>query len=200
MSKSKHYDCTPKEHAFCDYYFESRQPTLSAINAGYPAKSAEAAAGQILRRPHIKAYLRKLWEKAESPIIMSVRERLETLSQISRGMIGNCLDESGNVDLAAIREMPAVREVVIEETVIGVKHPRQVRHIKVKLYNPVESIHEINLMENKLNPGQVPENQGNRTVNYYFLDGSGPEKLARIGERTQKVIEVAKIVTEDETG
>ena len=75
-------DLSAKEQAFCLYYFKTRNPSKSAIEAGYPEQSAKPAASVILRRPRIKAYLRKLWERAESPIVMSVRERKEILSQI----------------------------------------------------------------------------------------------------------------------
>lgn len=181
---------TKSEQAFSDYYFEERNPALAAINAGYPENRSHSTSSQILRRPHIKAYLRELWEVADSPVVMGVRERKEILSEIGRGMVGDCLDEDGQVDLKAIRGMPAVKEVTIEETSIGTDSPVLSRTIKVKLLNPVEAIHELNFMEQKLNRPETPMNQGNRVVNIYVTDKDVKEKLGKIGERTQKVIEL----------
>lgn len=189
MPRRREGGLTQKEQAFCLYYFETRKPSLSCIQAGYPAKWASSHANFILRRPEVKAYLRKLWEKSESPIVMSVRERKEILSQIGRGMVGSCLDEDGEVDLKAVREMPAVKEITIEEYTVGVKKPILHRDIKVKLLNPVESIHELNLMEKLYSPNEAPVNI-NPIYNYYVTDGSVVEKLGRIGDRTQKVIEL----------
>ncbi len=178
---------TPGEQAFCLNYFENRSPSLASIKAGYPEGVAKQSGQAILKRPRVKAYLKKLWEQAESPIVMMVRERKERLSQIGRGMVGDCLDESGQIDLEAIRNMPAVKEVTIDEYTVGTKDPVQHRTIKVKLLNPVESIAELNKMEKlyRTNEQQWPQNVTN---NYYLTDGSVLEKIGRIGDRTQKQI------------
>ncbi|KKN45275.1 hypothetical protein LCGC14_0684610 [marine sediment metagenome] len=177
---------TPKEQAFSLNYFKTngKRPGLSAMLAGYPSKSAGAHATEILQRQRVKDYLRKLWEAAESPIVMSVRERKEKLSLIARGMVGDCVDEGGNIDWGAVKEMPAVKEVTIEERDIG---EATLRTIRVKLLNPVESIHELNLMEKLYRTNEQSVNI-NPTYNYFVTDGTVVEKLGRIGERTQKEI------------
>ena len=186
MGVTRDNGLTPKERAFSDDYFETigKNPGLSAILAGYPPKSAGAHATEILQRQRVKDYLRKLWEAAESPIIMSVRERKEKLSLIARGMVGDCVDKDGNIDWGAVKEMPAVKGVTIEERDIG---EATLRTIRVKLLNPVESIHELNLMEKLYRTNERPMNI-NPTYNYFVTDGTVVEKLGRIGERTQKEI------------
>ncbi len=204
MPHNKSGELSPKEHAFADYYFETRNPGLSAINAGYPANSASKQAYQVLQRPHVKAHLRKLWEASESPIVMGVRERKEKLSMIARGMVGNCLDEKGEVDLKVVREMPAVREIVItdwrsphREGAEGMES----RTVKIKLLNPVESIAELNKMEQLYRITEGPVNI-NPVYNYYITDPSVKGKMERIGERTQKTIEITggAVEGEDTTG
>lgn len=192
---------TIKEQRFCLHYFKGRNPTLAAIEAGYPEGKGEGGgnASNILRRQGVKAYLRKLWEKAESPIVMSVRERKEVLSQIGRGMIGNCIDENGNIDLKAIREMPAVSNVVIEEETVGKRWPKMIRTIRIKLHNPIDSIHELNLMEKLYRTNEGPATIGARIVNIYVTGEEVKGKLARIGDRTQKAIDVVSHVVEEAT-
>lgn len=182
----KRNELTPNEQAFCLYYFETRKPSLSCIKAGYPAESARAHADLILRRPKVKAYLRKLWEAAESPVVMGVRERKELLSEIARGMVGATINGEGKIDWEAVRGMPSVKEVTVEERDIGEVTTRTIR---VKLLNPVESIHELNLMEKLYRTNEIPLYQDNRSVNYYITGVEVEEKLGRIGERTQKAIE-----------
>ncbi len=183
-------DLTEKEKAFLLDFFETRKPSLSAIRTGYNEASAKQAAYQILRMPKSKAYLRRLWEEAESPIVMGVRERKEILSQIARGMVGDCVDEEGNIDWSAVKAMPAVKEITIEETIL--KSGEKARTIKVKLLNPVESITELNKMEKlyRINEQTSPQNTTN---NYYLTDGSVLEKLNQIGVRTQKQLPQAEV-------
>lgn len=180
---------TERERTFAAHYFKTlgKRPGLSVIFAGYSSHLAGKHASVILRRPKVKAYLKSLWDEAESPIVMSVRERKEKLSLIARGMVGNCLDENGEIDLEAIRNMPAVKEVTIDEYTVGVKNPVKHRNIKVKLLNPVESIHELNLMGKQLRTNEGVT-QDNRVINNYFTDGSVLEKLEQIGDRTRKLI------------
>ncbi len=181
MGKARDGLLTPNEQRFCLYYFELRKPSLACIESGYPAKNADVLADKILKRPRVKAYLRTLWEAAESPIVMGVRERKEKLSLIARGMVGDTFNKGGEIDWEAVKTMASVKELTIEEKEIG---GVPVRTIKVKLLNPVESIHELNLMEKLYRTNEQPVNY-NPTYNYYLTDGSVVEKLGRIGERTQ---------------
>ncbi len=181
---------TPREQAFCLYYFETRNPSLSSILAGYPEKGAANNANQILRRPRVKAYLKKLWDAAESPIVMSVRERMEVLSEIGRAKIGYCLDKDGQVDLEAIRGMPAVKEVSIIDWRNSKVPGMEYRTVKVRLLNPVESIHELNLMEKVYRINESLVNQDNRVVNIYVTGEDVKEKLGRVADRTRKIIDV----------
>lgn len=173
---------TIKERAFLLYYFNLREPGLAAIKAGFPEQSASKIAYQILGRPRVKTYLRKLWDKAESPVVMMVRERREKLSLIARGMVGDTIDEGGKINWEAVRSMPAVKEVTIDEYTVGdTVH----RNIKVKLLNPVDSIHELNLMDKTHGGNEKPGNYGSTVNNYFVTDASVVTRLERIGDRTQ---------------
>ncbi len=193
---------TLKEQAFALDFFKTqgRNRANSMRVAGYPVVTRARAlnhADRILQRPRIQAYLRHLWEKAESPVVMSVRERTERLSELGRGNIGDLLDDDGNVDIDAIRNMPAVKEVTIQEDTVGIKNPITRRTIRVKMLNPVEPIHELNIMDKLLNRGN--DRPGNEpVVNNYFLIGEDTEgKIARIGDRTRKAIDVASEVVNE---
>ncbi len=197
---------TIKEQGFALAYFDTRNKVYSMKKGGYPADAAGGHHGRavrhadvILARPRVQAYLRKLWEKAESPICMSIRERKEILSQIARGMIGNCIDENGQVDLTAIRDMPAVKEINIIDWRSSKKVPdMQYRQVKIKLLNPVESIHELNLMEKLARANQQTVNI-NPVNNYYVTGPEVVEKLGRISERTAKQIALTGEKENEET-
>ena len=205
MSPFKDGGLTVKEQTFSLTFFKTKNKVYSMKKAGYPtglsnredrSNRAVRHADVILKRPRVKAYIRKLWEESESPVTMSVRERKEILSQIGRGMIGNCLDEGGNIDLAAIRAMPAVSSVDIFEGKKG-------RTIKVKLLNPVESIHELNLMEKLYRINEAPVNI-NPVYNYFLTGPEVKEGLERMGGRTREAIEltgekVEEVVENDKT-
>lgn len=193
---------TPKEQKFGLTYFHTGNRLLAMKNAGYPTGVAKGTgiadkalwhAARILQRPRMQAYLRKLWEESESPIVMSVRERKEKLSLIARGMVGDTIDEAGEIDWEAVKNMPAVKEVIIEERDFGTIPTRT---IKVKLFNPVESIHELNWMENMMKASDKTVNI-NPVYNYYVTDAKVVEKLGQIGERTQKVIELTGKAVDD---
>lgn len=172
---------TEMEQKFCFKYFETRSPRLSAIDAGYSERSAKAQAMSLLRRPDVKDFLRELWEAADSPIVMGVRERKEKLSLIARGMIGTTFTEEGEIDWDAVRNMPSVKEVTVEEIVIAGETKRT---IKVKLLNPVEAIHELTWMEKMLRINEGTTNI-NPTINYFVTEQKVIDALQRIGDRTK---------------
>ncbi len=190
---------TIKERGFADTFFETRgNKPYSMKVAGYPADDKQRAirhADVILARPRVKAYLRGLWEASESPIIMGLRERKEKLSLIARGMVGTTFDEDGHIDWEAVRNMPAVKEITIEEDVDKDDGDIINRKIKVKLLDPVTAIHELSWMENTLNRGSGSI-VANTVINNYYTDESIPGKVSRIGDRTKKVIEATgKLLT-----
>lgn len=192
---------TAKEQDFCLYYFKNRRPSIAAIEAGCPVPSAKQNANRMLNLPRVKAYLRKLWGAADSPIVMSVRERKEKLSLMARGVVGDTFTGEGNIDWDAVKTMDAVKEVNIEETTVGIKHPRTIRTIKVKLHNPVESIHELNLMEKLYRTNEAAVNI-NPVYNYYVTDKKVIDDLGKIGDRTQKQIALTgtKAEQDEKTG
>ena len=192
---------TPRERTFADHYFKTSgvRPGLSAIFAGYAPKWARIQATAALGRPRVKAYLRKLWEEAESPIIMSVRERKEKLSKIARGMVGETFEGEGEIDWEAVKKMAAVKEVTVTEWEGGKGGRAKSRTIRVKLYNPVESIAELNKMDKVYRASEGGTNI-KPTYNYYITDGAVVEKLERLGDRAQKAIEITGRVIEEEDG
>lgn len=55
---------TPKQAAFCREYVKDFNGAQAAIRAGYAKVSAATQATDILTRPHIKEFIRKLTDKA----------------------------------------------------------------------------------------------------------------------------------------
>ena len=122
---------------------------------------------------------------------MQVQERKEKLSMIARGMVGDTFDDKGNIDWETVKGMAAVKEITIEEREIG---GVITRNIKVKLLNPVESIAELNKMEQVYRITERSE-RGPTINNYFLTDPSVQGKMERIGERT--LIEVTGKVVEN---
>ncbi len=78
--------CTEKQQKFCEEYITSGNATISYMcaypNASY--KTANAAAPQLLKKPHIQEYLNWLRTQVKADTIADIKECLELLTDVMR--------------------------------------------------------------------------------------------------------------------
>ena len=75
---------TVKQRKFITNYVTTGNATQSAIDAGYPLRSAHSIATENLKKPAIIAYREQLEAAINTPKVMSAIERKERLSEIAR--------------------------------------------------------------------------------------------------------------------
>lgn len=87
-TNKKEKPLTIKEKAFCAEYVKSGNGTQSIYKAGYKYKNdntAGNAANGLLKKPKIRAEIKRLEKKKLRPTIMSGQEVMEHFSAIARG-------------------------------------------------------------------------------------------------------------------
>lgn len=97
--------CSVKMQRFCEEVARSIPASAAYRNAGYRAKTAgtaEASASKLLRNPKVAAYLSALRDADTGSAILSRRERLEELTQITRNARK---DKAYSPAVGAIREL-----------------------------------------------------------------------------------------------
>lgn len=74
----------PKQEAFCLEYLKDFNGTQSAIRAGYSKRTANEQSAQLLAKLSIQERIKQLRDKTTAETILSVVERKEMLSELSR--------------------------------------------------------------------------------------------------------------------
>jgi phage terminase small subunit len=73
-----------RQKKFAEYYAQSGNAAMSAVQAGYSQKFVNTNASKLLQNTTIAQYIRELTEKAQEERIMTARERQAVLSDIAR--------------------------------------------------------------------------------------------------------------------
>lgn len=73
-----------RQKKFAEYYAQSGNAAMSAVQAGYSQKFVNTNASKLLQNTTIAQYIRELTEKAQEERIMTARERQAVLSEIAR--------------------------------------------------------------------------------------------------------------------
>ena len=184
---------TKKQETFCLQYVKTGNATQSAITAGYSPKTAVEIASINLTKVNIISRVQELRQKAEDKTIATVIERKQVLTEIVRGRVNQFT--KGNRINATVNELnsASVGEVVTSEIQIGKGDDAAIVEIvKLKLRDPVQAISELNKMEKIYS--ELPANSvtNNTQINIYVMDGETKDLLAKVGERTGKLIEGTK--------
>lgn len=147
-----------RQERFCLEYIACGNATKAAIAAGYSAKAARSIASTQLTKQNIQARIHELNEVIVSDKIADATERKEVLSEITRGRLNDYVkaDEAGahlHVDLESANSA-ALQEVSTTTTHYKNKKGEdgEVSVTKLKLYNPISAIAELNKMEGDYAP------------------------------------------------
>jgi len=115
--------------------------------------------------------------------------RRKILSEIATGNIGDFIEISEDGQTVTIKKQvknsPAVEHIRTEQKMLG-KYPVQVT--KLGLMNKIAAIDLLNKMD-KIYSDVSLVNQDNRTINIIVMDQRTKDLMARVHERTGKLIE-----------
>ena len=81
-----------KHKRFVNLYLKSFNGTQAAIEVGYSPKGASTRAGEILKRPEVKAYMKERLENQDARIVADADECLAFLSAVVRGEVKDAFD------------------------------------------------------------------------------------------------------------
>lgn len=96
---SKQWRPTAKQRLFVAEYAACLNATQAAIRAGYSERTARSIAAGLMRKPHILAAI----DACFKALTMPATEILTRLTDIARGDIGDFINDTGRVDIAAVR-------------------------------------------------------------------------------------------------
>lgn len=147
---------------FCLAYFSGKTKQDAAIEAGYPAKSAGAAASRLLRIVKISDRLRELQEKTASARVMEVTERKERLSEIARAKLPDYLTGSEPIINKDSPNAGAIEGYKVQTRFTQNGEPITTREIK--LHSAIQAIAELNKMEGAYAPAQLDLTSGGKPL------------------------------------
>lgn len=147
-----------RQERFCLEYIVCGNGTKAAVAAGYSPKMACSIGSRLQRNVNIQARIHELNEVIVSEKIADARERKEVLSEIARGRLNDFVraDEDGahiHIDLKSANTA-SLQEVSTTTTHYKNKKGEdgEVSVTKLKLYNPIQAIAELNKMEGDYAP------------------------------------------------
>lgn len=113
---------TAKQQRFCDEYLIDLNATQAAIRAGYSKKNANNIASENLAKPNIQKYIRDRMAEKETSLIADQNEILEYLTSVLRGEseAGMIVDKNG--DMAAIPDLPGVKDRLRAAELLGKRY------------------------------------------------------------------------------
>jgi len=171
---------TNRMQKFCLFLFDGGDATQAAIDAKYSKKTAASIACTLKNKPQVKARLNQLYGRVEKGSIMTVEERLERLSEISRAKLPDFikLDNEGNmiIDLDTTNNA-ALAEAVIEDWQ-GFGKAARSRTKKIKLLNPISAIDLLNKMDKLYSDEQDNRQLTILNATFRFVMPDGTEKTA----------------------
>lgn len=144
------YVYTPKEAAFIIYYIEDFNGTSAAIKAGYSTKTAGVIAHELLHKDKIRYRIALELSELYSRSVLSVLERKEILTRISRGDItdftevsnGNLVIKSDSLEQGKAKG--AIKRIKMEKTS---NQFGETERVELELHDPKDAIDKINRME-----------------------------------------------------
>ena len=135
----------------------------AAIEAGYASSRAYATASRLVRKGKISARIAELFKKAESDAVMTVHERMATLSVIGRARFTDfvtCGPDGSWVDIGPENGHSAALSEVSSRTEYDENGDHPTIYTKIKLHNPVTAINELNKMDGSHAPTKLTGAEG----------------------------------------
>ncbi len=154
---------TPRQTAFVLAFLLEGRNGAAAYRAAYSvsgnphARWVLAEAGKLLAKPHIRAMIREIEDFLEPAVIeraieVSAITRAKVMLELAKIAFANMEDftrltEDGVrvLDLSTVTrdQMAAVRDLTVEETIVGKDGKRTVRKSKLKLHSKVQALKDI---------------------------------------------------------
>lgn len=177
---------TQKQETFCLKYFELGNASEAARIALYSPKTAGVIGRENLLKPQIQERLKELRLKVEDASVATVLERKQILTEIARGNLMDYQEVGADGGYLSIgKESPNTR--AISEITTRTDELQSVV-TKIKLHSPTQAIDLLNKMD-KIYSDVSLVNQDNRTINIIVMDQRTKDLMARVHERTGKLIE-----------
>ena len=135
-----------------------REAYIQAYNAHYEMTTVDANASRLASNDKVLARLTELQLKSESDKIMSVTERKERLSEISRARLTDYQEsgmDGGWINIGPESPNTAALSEIVSTTKYDENGASPTLISRVKLHNPVTAIAELNKMEKVYNDGTI---------------------------------------------
>ena len=153
---------TQKQENFTLNLFQGMSQREAYVQAGYSDKGLPNAidvhASELAKNSKVIVRLSQLREKAESDKIMTVKERKERLSEISRGRLTDYQEsgmDGGWINIGPESPNTAALSEIVSTTKYDENGASPTLISRVKLHNPVTAIAELNKMEKVYNDGTI---------------------------------------------
>jgi len=200
-----------KQDQFAFYLFQGctqRDAFIKAYKPPQPLKLAQidTSASRIARRAEVNERLHELRAEVAQRLIdekvMSEQERREVLTKIGRAKIGDFVNEAGDVDLSKPEAMNSPAVGGIKKTVWqggkGGQASSETVHITVR--DPIAAVKELNLMDQLYSGAAAFIRDEHKEINIFVIDDKAKKLLARVRERTGKLITGPGTGGDDGTG
>lgn len=139
-----------RHECFAQGIFTGMSATDSAIYAGYKPEWAGTNTTKLLTNTNIRDRIAELFTVSATSAVMSIKERMERLTEIARGRLSDFIkmNEDGTVASIDIKagNNGALEDVVVTEFKGGPDHRAEEKRTKIKLHDPVRCIAELNRM------------------------------------------------------
>ncbi len=156
--------------------------------AGYSAKSAHQNANRLRANESIQAAIDAIQEEVFAASAMSRVEAVKILSEIARTNLRNYMDDTGRLDLKALRASNTViSKIEVDERVIGNGDGEECLSRKIKVWSdsPKQAIESLSKMAGWNSPEQLDHKHSNASVDEsrrleeirMLIEAMSPEEL-----------------------
>lgn len=141
---------TQKQETFCVKYFELGNASEAARLAKYSPKTAAIIGAENLLKPIIQTRLQELRQRTEDASVMSVLERKQRLTEISRARLTDFMElgQDGSwVNLGPEVPMTGAIQEIHSRTAYDKDGSNPMVFTSMKLHNPLQAIDLLNKMD-----------------------------------------------------
>ena len=192
-------DLNTHQEAFVNYLFQGLTHRAAFIKAFNPPpersmRIIDSSASRLARRARVTARLHELNAEVAKRLVddkvMSEQERREVLTAIARAKMGDFIDVQGNVDLTKPESLNSPAISGIKKTLWsgGKGGQASSETVTLTIRDPLAAIKELNLMDRVYSEASAFIRDEHKEVNIYVIDSKAKHLLAKVRERTGKLI------------
>jgi len=139
---------TPKQKSFCLYYLQHHNATYAAELAGYSKNTAGSIGAENLKKPQIIKGLHKAMEERAKSVFVDATFVLETALRFLTVDITDFQNENGEIDAAALKNMPkeltsCIETLQIDSTRYEGDETKYIDKVKITLPNKLKTLETI---------------------------------------------------------